>query len=224
MEKKSWISNITRRMVVIWAVSFVAVVALLFGIFATTMALIRVDFGKQEASNLDNTLFITFMNENGATQLSNWNFSVHRTPAEAILNKLSTSGRSNQLTSLFRAQDQHVTNTFTTTTGLASQHSRAGIQIRFRSPAFTVVNTDSAIRWQLQPRTEENRAQGLAVHEIFIPLNRAENRFQEQSWYLLTRNPNTASGGTSLTITHRLVTYGNYHALGNFIQDLVVRG
>lgn len=222
--------KITRRMFVIWAVSFVAILVVGFGSVALGLNLSRYSFGK--AVNFNNVFYIDYMNQqdvNGkkGNQLTSV-LPTQKNAMETILSSLNKSGRTNKLEQLFKTTDEHVTYTssgdYTQTSKFTASNSQYFI-IRFNKPQFSIADTDTRNRYEMVDANDENANSSRLVYEILIPLDRTENKFQKQFWYLVTQDYSKLVGGgttTSRTISHKFVTYGNYYELGNEIRELRV--
>ena len=229
MKLLTWTKNITTKMVVIWAVSFTLLLVVVFGSISLGLGLSRVTYG----ATIDNQkiMYIEYRND---VNMEIWGrnekqldaeslFTQHTNPMQEILNLLERGSRTNKLSNLFRGGpsqevvSNNLDNRFTAT--FINSFSNNSVVIYFATPQYSVETTASRTQFRLTETATVNNEQ---IHAIFIPLDRTQNRFQRQTWYLLTLDPNNYPPGQSLTISNRITTYGNYHRLGNFVRDLQV--
>ena len=223
--RPAWMKNITRRMIVIWSVSFVAFLVIGFGTVALSLGLSPVAYSPIIDSN--KVWAIQYMNEQHSKQLFNKDDIRHNKPMNDILRLLNNGGKTNQLENLFRGNPEMIVENNTSsspniqlTSTFSSVYSKNAIIINFSTPQYNVDGRREDTRFNL---TTYPTANSDPVYRIMIPLDNASNEFQKQTWYLLTFDPTTFSAGQSLSISKRITTYGNYHELGNYIKDLHVR-
>ncbi|MDR0462495.1 MAG: hypothetical protein LBG88_04185 [Christensenellaceae bacterium] len=220
-KKPEWMKNVTRRMVIIWAVSFLGFLVFGFGTVAIVMVAIPKNYGI--SINYDNVFMVEYKNEKHTKQLFLKEDSLHAEPMKDILKRLSNGGKTNALTNLFRGADSQVietnnTNTIYTST-FENTYAQNAIIIRFQTPQHSL---ESISRTEYKLASAEANATR-RIFEIMIPLDNVDNRFQSQTWYLITSDPNKSSSGSSMSISTKISTYGNYSKLWAYVNDLDVK-
>ena len=225
----TWTKNITPKMIAVWAVSFVFLLAVIFGSISLGLGLKSVTYGAVIDDKA--VMYIEYRNDinteiynRNDKQLHRWDEPLHSAPMHEILSRLERGGKTNKLANLFRSNPKQevlnntMDNRFTST--FTSNYSNNSIRIYFATPQYNIESTGSRTQFNLTTTASANSDQ---VHEILIPLDRTQNRFQEQTWYLVTYDSNKYPPGQSLTIVNKITTYGNYHKLGKYVRELDVR-
>ena len=225
-QKTKWWKNITKQMVVIWAVSFVGLMVVVFGSISLGLGVSRISYGPHHMIAHNNIFYIEYMNEHHRKELiRSTGEPLHEEPINGIMNHLRDGSRTNRLSDLFRGNpdrysvENNNTNTLYLNT-FRSTYANNAIIIWLVRPQHAVATT-SRTQFALTTNTEDNR--DTQVHAIVIPLDRTQDRFQEQTWFLLTRDPNRHATSGALIMANKITTHGNYHALGKYVNDLFVR-
>jgi hypothetical protein len=224
MDTPTWVRKITKKMIIIWTVCFCAFLVIAVGTVALIFGNLPLRYGK----DIDyNKIFsIEYLNSNQRKQLFDKDSVIHDKPMRDIVKYLKQGGQTNKLTNFFTvAQAETVENNNTSTvytTTFLNTYSKNALIISFSSPQYSVISVeDSATEFKLV--TTDTAGAVNPVHAIYIPLDRTEDKLQAQSWFLLTYNPNSFAANQSLTISKRYATYGNYHKLGEYVENLYVR-
>jgi len=227
MKKPDWVKNITVKMVVVWAVCFVAFLVVAFGSVALGLGVSKVTYGANQLINKDNIFYVEYRNENHTKQLLNIDETMHAQPIGQMLDHLRDGGKTNKLANLFRGNPTRYTvgnNNVTDSLYMSSfthKYSQNSIIIWLVAPQHSIEANAAKTSFSLKASTQDSNA--TQIYAICIPLDNIENRFQEQTWFLLTRNPNTISIYGALTMANVVTTHGNYYQLGKFVNDLYVR-
>jgi len=221
IKKLKFMQNLTRRMMVIWAISFAAFIVIGFGAVSLTMMAIPKTYGA--SIDMNHIFTIRYMND------STENFKhgkplikreeTHNAAMKDILRLLSNGSKTNAFANVFRGNPKQVvenntTNTVFTST-FESTYAKNALIIEFGKPQHSIEPT-SRTTYKIMKEGQGERD----IHAIMIPLDNAGNRFQAQTWYLITQNRFTTSAGTSLSIANKISTYGNYYKLWDYINDL----
>ena len=220
MKLPKWMKNITKKMAIIWAVSFAAFLIVAFGTTCIVLVAIPAKYGA--AINYNNVFYIEYMNETHRKALFDKSNALHSKPMQDILNRLSDGSKTNKLTNLFRGNpEQEVeAHTVLTISSLQNTYANNAIIIWFTDPQYSVESTSSSTKYRLSHAAANTSSQ---VHAILIPLDKTGNRFQQQTWYLLTNNPNEFKSESYMTIATKINAWGNYNKLGQYVDDLYVR-
>jgi len=233
LKKPEFMNNITRKMVVTWAVLFVGLLVLGFGMASIVLGVQHKVYGAP--INFGNIQMIEFKNQyhpsgDWIAPRHNQANHLHTIISRDIMTYLNRGRRTTRLSNLFRGNpEQQVLNNATgadNTFSFDSNYSGRALIIRFNQPQhgvwdiggnrreFELVDLPVAADSNIPVHHVRN------VYEIRIPMNRTTNSFQSQTWYLVTQNPMEVTAGSSLHISHIISTYGNYHRLWRFINDL----
>jgi len=206
-------------MIIIWAVSFTAVLVIGFGITAIVLG----SMTKTHGANVrfENIFHIEYRNMAHQMQLvPDRTDTVQPAAARRIINYLNSGGRTNRLNNLFRGSPTDRVERNNTGTSFTSvfdtAYSNNSLIIWFNRPDQSVRNI-TATTFELVPANGNND-----IHGIMIPLNRVNNRFQSQTWFLITSDPNQTAAGSSMQIANIISTYGNYSRLWRFINELFI--
>ena len=212
--------TITPKMIVTWVIVFTALLVVGFGTPAIIFAASPVSYAT--SINLDDVFYMEYKNENQSKQLFNKNINNHSTPMQTIVNLLDSGSKTNKLSNLFRGNPAKTVENNTTgvnyTSTFNSTYSNNSVTIWFNQPEYSLQNisrtTYKLVDWQA--------AANNAIYGIMIPLNQTSNHFQSQTLYVVTSNPDKNSSGSSLGISYKISTYGNYYKLWNYINDLYI--
>jgi len=228
LKKPKFLKNITPRMMIIWAISFTAFLLVAFGTATITMVAIPKTYGA--SVDLDNNVFtIRYMNEHTN---ANPSFQRHGRPLLAvddahygamqeIMRLLESGGKTNALSNLFRGNPKQVVENTNMQAGHTSTFENSfatnAIVIEFGRPQHSV-EPISRTTFRLMAAGEGERD----IFSIMIPLDNISNRFQPQTWYLVSQNRRGMSSGSLLDISCKISTYGNYSKLWEFVNGLNV--
>ena len=214
----NWTKKITKRMIIIWAVSFVAFLVISFGTASAILAATPKSYSNP--ISYANVFSIQYLNENHSKELFNKKEIQHSKPMQDILGHLQNGGKTNAFANMFRGNPHQTvgSNNTDTVSAFRNTYSKNAIIIWFSIPQYSV---------QSISRTEYNLAEASAsttnasqnVHAILIPLDNTSNKFQEQVWYLVTTDRTKTS---TLYMSNKITTYGNYYKLGNYVKDLYI--
>ena len=206
-------------MVIIWSISFAVFLVVTFG--ATSVIMVSIPRTYGASIDYDKVLFVKYMNANHerGKQLFDKGDELHSGPMKDILRLLSSAGKTNTLSNLFRGSpgqkvENNNSNTVYTTT-FENTYSKNALFIEFGNTQHSVQAT-SRTTFKLVAANGDREVWG-----IMIPLDRINNSFQSQTWYLITSNRNQSSGD-SLSISNKISTYGNYNKLWKYINDLQI--
>ncbi|MCL2228396.1 MAG: hypothetical protein FWC00_01040 [Firmicutes bacterium] len=218
--------NITPRMAIIWAVSFVVFLIVGFGTASIVMVAIPRNFGHEILK--EDVFMITYRNANanspGEMISANDSTHLHYAPMAEVLNLLHRGSRTNVLADVFRGRPRGSTgwnNGFVQCgTSFESSFAQNSIVIEFARPVFRISPVpDSRTEFEFLHNDEGERlVSDMDVFRIYIPLR--EGGFGAQRWYLATTNPNAVGGGTSFSLRHVVTVYGNYTRLWDFVRAL----
>ena len=216
-----FMKNITPRMMIIWAVSFITLLIVGFGTTAIVMVSIPKTYGM--SIRMSDVFYIDYRNSSHQKTLFEVGDDLHSRPMNAILNRLASGGRTNQLAHLFRSRPEQIVGNNTANPVQVSTfmtiYSTNSVIIWFKTPRYAVVpiaNSNTNFRIVAANGTND-------VYGILIPLDNVSNRFQEQTWFLITNNPNRISNIGHLDISYRVTAWGNYSRLWSYIDDLHVK-
>ena len=219
-------NNITRKMVLVWAVLFVSLLVIGFGTASLVLVSQRKLYGASVGFyNIHRIYYANETHPNGRELFREAVDAEHSESIQEILRLLHHGHRTNNLSNLFRGNPVQQVQTSTTvryTSTFRSQYSGRFIAIQFAQPKFGV-QTISRTEFSLVDVAPTATASSTLriVYGIFIPLNNSADRFQSQTWHLMTQSP-MSTGAPSLHISHFLSTYGNYHRLWNFVRELSI--
>ena len=231
LKKPGFMNNITRKMVIVWVVLFVSLLVIGFGTASLVLVLQRKDYGAEiRYGNIHRVYYANELHPNGRELLRQAN-QEHSQTIQEILHLLARGHRTNNLSNLFRGNPVQQVNQSTTiqyTSTVRNQHSAGFIAIQFAQPMFgvqTISRTEFSLV-NIEPTAVATQTLRI-VYGIFIPLNNTSDRFQAQTWHLVTQSPLTTRATindplSSLHIGHNISTYGNYHRLWNFISELSI--
>jgi len=220
-----FLKNVTPKMFFIWAVSFVCLVALGLGIPAIVLGTTPETYGMD--IKFSNVVHIEYRNQHQQPNVISPEIDpLFEDATRAILRRLREGGETNRLANMFRGNPEQRVERNNTDTGFTStfhsMYARNALVIWFRTPdqGIRTVSAGSSyklfnIRAGATLTSAENE-----IHGLMIPLDNRNNRFQQQVWYPITRDPNNQSSGASMSLDNKIVTYGNYHRLWSFISDL----
>jgi len=213
----AWTKNITKKMVLIWAISFVGVLTIVFGSVALGLGLNRVNYGSE--INYDNVFGIRYMNENQNKFIhkNSADSDLHENTMREILNLLAAGGRTNKLANLFRSTSDDTVSVNTSDWVWSGAFENAfptnAMVIEFATPQYRITSNTERTQFALENAIAGSNVNN--VHAIYIPLDRTQNKFQEQVWYFQL----TPTTGNSVELSRKLTTMGNYHKLGNYVGE-----
>jgi hypothetical protein len=205
-------------MVIIWAVSFVALLTVAFGTIITVLCLNHKQYGiKSAASNVEMVTYYNANTTNHHGQLLNVSTSPNQAKAvSTILSLLDKGGKTNKFKELFRGNPGQTLAKNNTSVGTVSTfettYAKNAIKIRFNETKVQHYIVERDGKYALSTKNE-----GIAtpIYEILIPLDKNSNRFQEQIWYINTNSPISLYG---TNLSYKLTTYGNYHKLWEYVS------
>ena len=210
------------KMAVTWAVSFVLLLAVGFGTTAGILASIP----KRFALSIDKSkvIAVTYLNENSHASgnqkiqgegrlLMPASDQTQAGVVTDIITALNKSMKTNRLAHMFRGSPDDAVETNVSGSkapyreSFLSNYNANGIIIDFLDAQFHVVKHESpTVTYEIVAGASEVNP----IYSIWIPLDKHENKFQEQTWYFYDKPKMNQSGAT---LPFRMKTYGNYYAL-----------
>ena len=218
--------NVTRKMVITWAVAFVGILLFGFGTPALVLHLIK-DNHNPPIISANNILRIEYSNPhilNDKEELFNGSgerYASQRASINNIANLLASGGTTTRLNNFFsgRSRDFSIeeSNLFSST--FESTYAGGFIIIWFRVPQHSITGTTSftLTSASTNPNSRDN------VLALYIPLNRANDRFQEQTWYIARENPQgNPPQNTTYRLNRKISLHGNYSELWDYVYRLPI--
>jgi len=218
---KNFLKNITPKMVIIWAISFVLLLTIGFGTTAGILASIKKTYGV--AINADYVLRIEFQNESGRTEISIGASEIQDNVRENIVNMLNNGRRTNKLMDIFRGSPssysvQPNTTSIRYNSGFSSEYSGNALIIWFATPQFHI--SGSTRNNTLGLGNGRGTVTSQEIHTIMIPLNKTSNKTQEQTWYFANVAFGSVTSPNFIMIPNTLTYQANYSGLWNYINEL----
>ncbi|MCL2755686.1 MAG: hypothetical protein FWE45_01390 [Firmicutes bacterium] len=208
--------KITKRMTKLIIIGVAITVFLTAGIFSLVMGLSRVEYGMNLRAAYIQDISFWSPEREGILSYSDDTRGTHARARNDMFEKLNDAGQTNRLFQIFQSSgSQRITWAPLGTRHKNDIRSNSGehfIRIRFVTPQYAIAGTYSRDFRLVTFATNPNAT---PIHQIFIPLNATSNSFEERSWYLNTDRHNEA-------ISHRLITWGNFRDLANFVRDLEI--
>ena len=220
--------KITRKMIITWSVTMSAILVIACGIISLTLALMPVRYGRPMGTSINaaNLFDIKYTKQSGGKQLlTDAKRPDYDEAIAEILGHLEKAGKTNKLKQLGQASGkERVTNNnnrYTTVRNFQSNHTQY-LKISFRkgNPQYGIVGNNNS-NYGLVSASEVAGERNSTIWIILIPLDNIKNKFTEQTWYLVRYDP-MESDETSLSITQKFTTYGNYYKLAEYISELEI--
>jgi len=220
-QKPTFLKNLTPKMLIIWAVSFVGAVVIIFGSIVTTLALVPKRYGIE--LKYDDISIIEYMNESQTKQLFAKEDEKHAQPMKEIIGRLEKGRKSNQLMNLFRGKPKQYLADSNNVSGIdfninfTSNYAKNGLMIYFSRPQYHIsagVGTYDVLAGRGETGNND-------IHAIYIPLDKTSNRVQEQTWFLVTTNMATATS-VYIPIPNKLTFMANYSHLWEYINGQII--
>jgi len=221
MRKPKFLQNMTRKMYIIWALSAVGLIVAIFGITSITMVAIPKTYGA--SIDLSNVRAVRYLNDNTSGSFRRGKPLIagvetfYDDARKEIVNLLARGGKTNTLSNLFRGNPKQVVENNNTETVFTStfetNYSKNAIEIEFAKPQYSIREINRTT-FELLPAGQGDRD----IYSIMIPLDNVGNRFQTQTWYLVSQNRTQTSAGSSLSISNKFTTYGNYKKLWETVR------
>jgi len=225
LKRPQWMKNITRRMVITWSVLFVGLLIVGFGSAALALGVTHKTYGA--SITYSNIWYVEYRNQSHRQALMR-GVDVHSEATHGILNRLNSGRRTDNLSNLFRGNpsqrvERNISHNVPYTTTFNSMYSNNSLIIWFTQPQH-VVREISRTEFELISIVPSSgiAANERPVHGIMIPLDRTSNRFQSQTWFLVTTDRSQVAPGSPMSLSHTIETHGNYHRLWRFVNDLFI--
>ena len=201
-----------------------AILIIAVGVFSLVLGIQKVSYGLTDL-NFDGLASISYKSPTSSKELlTQVNRAGYNDTVNEILNMLDSAGKTNKLSQLFQSSGKETitrNNTNYTTVRNFESSNQNYIKLSFRksNPIFGI-SGDNNSNYELVPAsqiTDRNRT----IWIIFISLDDIKNKFQKHDWLLVSYDPweNTES---TLSITQKYTTYGNYHKLAEYVKELRV--
>lgn len=209
-------------MVIIWAVSFVCALVVIFGTTVSVLASIPKRYGL--ALNYDNVVMIEYMNSTNKKQLFSKDDARHAEPMREIMKRLDQSRKSNKLMDIFRGTPATHTAEYNDIHGIdynvnfTSTYAKGGLAIWFAKPEYNVTQDE---QYNYIIKRGSTGVQLQDVYGIYIPLNKTLNTMQDQTWFLVTTDTSLAST-TYIGLPTKVTYLANYSRLWEYVDGLKI--
>jgi len=215
--------KITKAMIKLWTIGMLIVIVLTLGIFSLVMGLSRVEYGfaALNFNTAEIDLRISSGNEN-YRQAQTWtddygNRTHHANARTEVFRLLEEAGSTNRLFQIFQSsgteQMTFAQPTVNSRPIVQTNASRHYIELTWHrtTPQFAIYEYE---RGQFR-LVNSGHAGSNNIYRIIIPLNGVSNRFQRHEWFISTNRDLE-----NQTINRRFITWGNYYALAQFVEEL----
>ena len=203
----------------------VAILIVAAGVFSLVLGVQKVSYGLEALSFDGRLASITYKSPTSSKELlTEVNRASYNNTVNEILTLLDKAGNTNKLSQLFQSGGKEAitnNNTNYTTVRNFESSNQNYIKLSFRksNPLFGLKG-DNNSNYELVPAnqiTERNRT----VWIMFISLDDIKNKFQKHNWLLVRYDP-MENAESTLSITQKYTTYGNYHKLAEYVKELRV--
>jgi hypothetical protein len=220
--------KITRKSaIIIGAVSSLCLLIIGFGTAALVLGLTPKYYGMGLKYNFEDVFYIEYKNSYGTKQLFDKTEDLHKKPMQEIIKKLENGGKTNKLADLFGSKKEQT---------VVSNNDNSALSVGAFGNTYS---NNSIIIWLYYPQNQlkelshsefvpvSNDYKAVSgdrlspIYGLLIPLNKTSDKFQEQTWYLVTRNPYINTD--YIEVSSRMTTYGNYRGLWKYVRGLDIK-